>query len=89
MLPYMFSDKVANVTMICDDWLIDQVIDWFGKKIRIEDVGNGKYEITVATSLAAMEYWAMQYLKFVEIKSPSELREKLKKNISEAGKKYK
>lgn len=89
MLPYMFSDKVANVTMICDSWLIDQVIDWFGKKIKIEAVENGEYEITVATSLAAMEYWAMQYLKFVEIKSPSELREKLKKNISEAGKKYK
>lgn len=35
-----------------------------------------------------MEYWAMQYLNAVEILSPKELRERIKKNVRVANEKY-
>lgn len=88
-LPYMFTDKTENITFVCESWVIDQVVDWFGKNIKITDVGNEKYEVVVSASPNAMEYWAMQYLNFVEIKSPTALRERIKKNIIGAGEKYK
>ncbi len=87
-LPYMFTDPVEQITLICEEFLIDQVIDWFGKNIDILDIGGGKYEITLTSSPNAMEYWAMQYMKGVEIKSPLTLREKIKKNLSDATAKY-
>lgn len=37
----------------------------------------------------AMEYWAMQYLNYVEITSPAELRERIKNNLQKAEEKYK
>ncbi len=88
-LPYMFTDETQRITFICDDCVIDQVVDWFGKSISIKAVGDGKYEVIVSASPNAMEYWAMQYLNFVEIKTPIELREKIKNNLQNAEKKYK
>lgn len=87
-LPYMFTDQTERITFICDDDIIDQVVDWFGKSIKISKTGSGKYEVCVSASPNAMEYWAMQYLNHVEIKSPLSLREKIKNNLLAAEEKY-
>lgn len=87
-LPYMFSDNVVNVEFIADDTVIDQIVDWFGYGAEIEQYGAGKHKITVAVSQNAMEYWAMQYLNYVEILSPKSLRNKIKDNLLQATKKY-
>ena len=88
-IPYMFFDEPQSIEFIAEGWAIDQIIDWLGKDIRIEETNNGKFLINVRASLNAMEYWAMQYLNAVEILSPKELRERLKKNIQFANEKYK
>lgn len=88
-IPYMFFDEPQSIEFIAEGWAIDQIIDWLGKDIRIEETNNGKFLIKVRASLNAMEYWAMQYLNAVEILSPKELRERLKKNIQYANDKYK
>ena len=88
-LPYMFTDETKKITFVCVSWVIDQVVDWFGKNISVKDIGDEKYEVTVSASPNAMEYWAMQYLNYVEIKSPTELRERIKTNLKNAVEKYK
>lgn len=87
-LPYMFTDKVERITFICDECVVDQVVDWFGKSITLNARENGKYEAVVSASPNAMEYWAMQYLNYVEIKTPTELRERIKQNLKTAEEKY-
>jgi predicted DNA-binding transcriptional regulator YafY len=87
-MPYMFYDEPQAIEFIAEDWAIDHVIDWFGKDIKIEQK-NGKNYIRVYASINAMEYWAMQYLNAVEILSPLELRERIKKNLQNASEKYK
>ncbi len=86
-LPYMFSDGIQRVEFLTDLPMIDQVIDWFGKEVQIEEEG-GRYKVSVFVSLQAMEYWAMQYLNNVEVISPASLREKLRKNLQNALQKY-
>lgn len=88
-LPYMFTDETERIVFDCDECVIDQVVDWFGKNARISSAGGGKYEVTVYASPNAMEYWAMQYLNYVEIKSPVSLREKIRDNLLKAEEKYK
>ena len=85
-LPYMFYDEAIEFT--AEEWVIDQIIDWFGKDIKIEQK-DGKNYIKVYASVNAMEYWSMQYMNAVEILSPLELRERIKKNVQVANKKYK
>ena len=88
-LPYMFADEPQTVEFIADDWAIDQIVDWFGKDIRIEERQDGRFLVRVNVSINAMEYWAMQYMNAVEIVSPKDLRERIKKNIQTANEKYK
>lgn len=87
MMPYMFADEPKSVEFLSEPWVLDQIIDWFGKDIRIEKSGE-KYLIKVKASVNAMEYWAMQYLNAVEVLKPTELRNRIKNNLQQANEKY-
>lgn len=88
-MPYMFFDEPQVVEMIAEGWAMDQIVDWFGKDIKIEERADGKYLIRLKVSINAMEYWAMQYMNAIEILSPAELRDRIKTNIKNANEKYK
>ena len=87
-MPYMFADEPQMIEFIADGWAIDQIVDWFGKDIRIEERQDGRFLVSLRASVNAMEYWAMQYMNAVEILSPIELRERIKKNVQIANEKY-
>ena len=88
-MPYMFADELQTVEFVADGWAIDQIVDWFGKDITIEQQEDGRFLVRVKASINAMEYWAMQYMNAVEIISPTELRNRLKNNLQNANEKYK
>ena len=85
--PYMFSDKMEYVEFFTDENGVDQAIDWFGKDIKIENAGD-RYKVSLLASPLAMEYWALQYVKSVEVISPKSLRERIKETLLEGVKKY-
>lgn len=88
-LPYMFSDEPEQIRFsIEEEWMIDQIVDWFGFDFKAEKEDK-KIIITVKASPHAMEYWAMQYLNNVEVISPQILRDRIAKNLQNALKKYK
>ena len=89
-LPYMFTDKPEWVEFIAESHIIDQIIDWFGKDIRITKYGDdgGQVKVSVRVSPMAMEYWAMQYINYVKIISPQVLVDKIKNNLCKAAEKY-
>ncbi len=86
-LPYMFTDKPERVEFLADPVIIDQIVDWFGDNARIEQNGE-RLKVFVKVSPMAMEYWAMQYLNFVEILSPASLRSRIAANLEAARGKY-
>lgn len=87
-LPYMFSDKPVWVEFITDEDLVDQIIDWFGKDIRIDKYGDKQIKITVKVSPSAMEHWALQYAGYVTVTSPQSLVESIKERLRIATNKY-
>ena len=87
-LPYMFGDDLENITFIANSCVVDDIVDYFGSNAKIKEIGNNELEVSVKASPNAMEYWAMQYLKFVEVKTPVSLRERIKENIKNANEKY-
>ena len=87
-LPYMFSDEPEQIKfLIKEEWMIDQIVDWFGYDFKVEQNGE-QFTVTVKASPDAMEYWSMQYLNNVEILSPMSLRERIADNIRRANEKY-
>ena len=86
-LPYMFTDKPEHVEFLCDGWVLDHAVDWFGDNARISRQGE-RYKVSVRVSPMAMEYWAMQYLNAVKITFPQSLRQKIAANLHAAIEKY-
>lgn len=86
--PYMYTDKLENIEFTAPTGITDQIIDWFGKDISIIESDDVKITVRLKASPNAMEYWAMQYVNFVEITKPVELRDRVKSNIKKALDKY-
>lgn len=88
-LPYMFTDKHEKIELKAQEKIVDQIVDWFGKDIKITPLDEEYVQVELVASPNAMEFWAMQYMNFVEVVKPVELREKIKTNIEKAQEKYK
>ena len=88
-MPYMFSDTPETIEILAKDFIIDQVIDWFGKDTKIIKTENEEiYKIILKSSPTAMLFWAMQYTDECEVIKPITLREKIKETINKAKEKY-
>ena len=86
-MPYMFTDKPENITFIAEEYVIDQVVDWFGDNAQMQKEGD-KVRVKVKASPNAMEFWALQYIKCIEVKEPLFLRERIKDTIKEGFLRY-
>ncbi len=87
--PYMYTDKPEWVELLVEEYIIDQIIDWFGKDIRISKLDEKRFKVSVKVSPMAMEHWAMQYVNHVEVLAPESLRNRVKDNLAAALRKYK
>ena len=86
----MYTDRPEWVEFIADSLIIDHVIDWFGKDARISKYGDDEKQIKVAVRVSpmAMEHWAMQYAKYVEVTAPQHLRERIRASLEKATEHY-
>lgn len=88
-MPYMYTDEPQRIQFVTEPDIVDQVIDWFGKDIIIQNAEDPqKIIISLWASPSAMEHWAMQYLNHVEVIAPAQLREQIRSNLQKALEKY-
>lgn len=87
-LPYMYTDKRERIEFIADVAIVDQIVDWFGYDIRLEQANDNNVKASLKASPNAMFHWAMQYIEFVEITAPEHLRERIKTTLDNAKNKY-
>ena len=89
-MPYMYTDTPERIEFIADEYIVDQIIDWFGKDIKMSTLPDNEKKVKVELSASpnAMEHWALQYLNYVEVIRPEELRERIKESLEKAMKKY-
>lgn len=85
---YMFSGPTVHVVMEAPKKMMDELIDWFGKDFRIVMKDEHIMEIHVNVNEEAMFYWALQYGRYVEVKSPKKLRDEIREAVSDMNEKY-
>lgn len=89
-MPYMYTDEPERIEFSTEAWMIDQIIDWFGKDIAVLKTDDENCVIvSLWASPNAMEHWALQYLNYVEVISPMHLRDRLQKDLQNGLQKYK
>ena len=89
-MPYMYTDKPERIEFIADEWIVDQIVDWFGKDIRMSLVPDNekKVKVELVASPNAMEHWALQYINYVEVTKPESLRAKILDSLRSGINKY-
>lgn len=85
---YMFTGESVHVTFTAERRLVGDIMDWFGRDVRINAADDNTIEVQVKVNETAMFYWALQYGMNIEVKSPQRLRNKVKKAIDEMAEKY-
>lgn len=78
----MYGGEKREVELVCDDCVMDALIDKFGKSIPVKTNGNGTFNTTVNTTIGSVFYsWIFGFNGKVKIESPKDIREKYKELI--------
>ena len=86
---YMFSGESAPVTFRFHRYLINDVIDWFGREIAFIDETEDEITARITVNLQAMRRWAVQYAPHAAVMSPKGLVEEIREDLEEGIKNYK
>lgn len=87
-LPYLYVDATEEVVIKCENWMVDEIVDWFGLDFEVKKVDDKQIEVTIHASRRAMRYWLLQYGEHVEVIVPLSLRENIKDTLLAISKKY-
>ena len=90
-MPYMYTDTPEHIEFIADTYVVDHIVDWFGKDIKMSKLpdDDNKVKVELLASPNAMEHWALQYLNYVEVIKPESLRERIRESLEKSIEKYK
>lgn len=85
---YMFSGESTLIKLKTATYMMDDLVDWFGKDIRVTRQKDDQIVVRLKCNENAMRYWALQYGPYVEVMEPMSLRKQLKEDIAEMNRKY-
>lgn len=74
---FMYAGEMIPVTFLCDEQILDQMIDIFGREVSVSKRDDGRFILYVRTSEKGALYLAQQYLDSLQIVEPADLKEKL------------
>ena len=78
---YMFSGESVTVKLVTGTYMMDDLIDWFGRDFSVVKKDDGKIEVTLKCNEQAMKYWALQFGDNVEILSPQSMRDSIAESV--------
>lgn len=84
----MFAGEIEEIEAICNNPLLNPVVDKFGKNITIIKNDENTFRLILDTDKNGFLYWALKNLREVEIIKPISLRNEIKEIIENAKKKY-
>ena len=79
----MFSGDVEKVEIECDISMLDNVVELYGKDIKIKKIDDKKFYASFYTVIKGFRYWCLRNIETVKVLSPNSLIKDIKKVIKE------
>ncbi len=86
---FMFAGEDERIILKCKNEVIDQMIDTFGKSVRIEPLDDGTFLLYGKCGIKDIKFLALHHLEDVEVIEPKSVRKEIKQIIDSAASKYK
>ncbi|MBQ1231186.1 MAG: WYL domain-containing protein [Clostridia bacterium] len=85
----MFGGELKNITLLCDNAILEQIIDRFTDKISIRREGEERFSFTAKALISdGLIDFIMQFSDAVEVIAPADVREMVQKKAERIWKKY-
>lgn len=82
---WMYRGPEETVTLRCSMEILDQVVDRFGDEIKLHDVRDGCFSVTVPVKLSTTFYaWVFQFVGQMRITAPEYVREAYARYLEQA-----
>lgn len=78
---YMFSGASVTVKLNAPIWMMDALVDWFGKDFILNYKDENNMTISLRCNEQAMLFWSMQYGKYVDVLEPQSLRDEIANTV--------
>ena len=85
----MFSGNEVEIEAECDEYLLGEVYEKFGKKLEVTPINKKKFIMKLKANPLGFKLWAMRNLDMVTIKKPESLVNKIRNVVEDAMKRYK
>jgi len=85
----VFSGNEVEIEAECDEYLLGEVFEKFGKNVEIKPLNKKTFEMKLKVNPLGFKLWAMRNLDLVTVKKPESLVKEIKEIIKEAEKRYK
>jgi predicted DNA-binding transcriptional regulator YafY len=87
---YQFIGEKTRLTIRCFRWMLEELIDYFGNDLIISKVEEEMIEVSVGVRDGeGLYYWILQHGSNMEVISPIEIRQEVKKRLKNTLKLYK
>lgn len=85
----VFSGNEIEIEAECDEYLLGEVIEKFGKNVQIIPINKDTFNIKLKVNPLGFKLWAMRNLDLVTVKKPKKLVKEIKDILEDAEKRYK
>ena len=85
----VFSGNEIEIEAECDQYLLGEVIEKFGKNVEINPINDNTFNMKIKANPIGFKLWTMRNMDLVTIKKPISLVNEIKEIINQAIKKYK
>ena len=85
---FMYNGEMKNITLRCKEGVMDQMIDIFGTELPILDQKDDTFLIRITASEQGALYLAQQFMEYVTIEEPEDLRQKFLEHLKQKIREY-
>ena len=79
----MFSGKPINITIKCDNSMLDNVVELLGRKLNYKMYDNKHFKVDISVNEEAFIAWYLRNLGKVEVLEPKFLKEKINDKLKD------
>ena len=84
----IFSGQKIKIEAKCNEVILGEVIEKFGKNVQINPINNKEFKISLYANPQGFKLWAMRNLDVVTVTSPQSFIDEIKLQLSDAMKRY-